>query len=861
MMVSRIKSYTYVHLASFLGLAGFLSLSLHLEQIGNLLIPTLVLFLVLYATYFWVDRVTGEVNILLSLVIFQVIIGWLILIRLEPQLAVRHLLWITLGCIALVMVLKFLFIFKNELILKYKLYWLFLTLLLLFIPLVLGIRVGGAKSWLDIGGLRFQPSEAAKLSFLIFVASWFKEKSSSLWKEAWPVWLGTLASLALLVLQRDLGTAMIFYLTFLIILYSISGKLKYAGQGLIFLAVGAIIAYFYFPHVQIRVQSWLNPWLEPDKGGYQILQSLFALAGGGIVGMGLGGGNPKLIPEAHTDFVFAVIGEQLGILGTTGVVLLYLFFAFFSLRRVQVIPTLGKRILAAGLTFVLVVQAFVIMGGVTKLIPLTGLPLPFMSYGGSSTISSFIMLGIIIWLEREKGFVPLVFRTRILNINKFIWLIYLLLILNLFYWQVYKAQDLFNHPLNSRWRLVEKHTARGTIFAADGSILAANTLDGSGRYYSLKEAAAHLTGYSSVKYGKAGLESYLNNMLLALSELSPGFIPENHRGFDVYTTINPELQKLAWRLHRENTGTSIVLDVKTGDILALVSSPAYDPNTLSANLKEFPKDEEALFFNRATQGLYPPGSVFKIITGAILLKLKPELAHMSTPLEPELSPEGYKIRDLVYRPSLNFRQALGYSSNTFFIKHLLDFSWPEIKKELLESFRITENFSTRELPIARAQLGEVLDKLDLAFSIIGQGEVLVTPMHMAIWAGAIANNGLLLEPNIIDKIVDEEGKIIEKRKPVVLGSVCSEKVAQVIIEGLKFSVQAGTGTKVGSDKITIGGKTGTAQNIHGDPHAWFVGIAPLDDPGIAVVTLVENGGRGGDTAAPIAKILLERALE
>jgi len=860
-MGNKIKSYTCLHLAAFMGLAGYMSLSIHLEGMQNLFVPTLTLLLVLYLTFFSVKHIIGEVDLLFILVTFMVIIGWLILIRLQPQLASRHLLWIGLGCLLLILSLKTLHILPNDFILKHKIYWILLTLILLFIPLVFGIRVGGAKSWLDIFGLRFQPSEAAKLSYLVFLASWFKDKASGAWQNSWPAWLGTIGCIALLVLQRDLGTALIFFLAFLLILYLTSGKLQYSIQGIVLLIIGSIIAYFSFPHVQIRALSWLNPWLEPEGSGYQIIQSLLALASGGLVGMGLGGGFPNNIPEAHTDFVFAVIGEQLGLLGTTGVVLLYLFFAFFSLKKAQFISTSGSRLLAAGLTCVLVVQAFVIMGGVTKLIPLTGLPLPFMGYGGSSTISSFGMLGIIIWLGREKGFVLSMSRNRLINISKFFSFIFLLLILNLGYWQVIKAHNLIKHPFNARSRLVEKFTTKGFIYAADGSLLAGNNDGDNGRYYPLKEAAAHITGYDSPKYGKAGLENSLNSYLYANTVLKPGFIGQKNRaGWNVYTTIKQELQKTAWLLHREKAGASVVVEVKTGNILAMVSSPSYDPNSLLKDWENYIENGSGVFLNRATQGLYPPGSVFKIISGTALLQLKPEVARESTFIEPQIDAGGYEIRDMLYRSNLTFQEALGYSSNLFFVKHFLDLNWEDVSQELQNRFMISEDFSSNEIPLAKAQLGKVIDQVDVAFTVIGQGEVVVTPLHIAIWTSAIANSGLILQPNIIDRIVDQQGIIIEKKKPTVLGRACSEENARIIIEGLKYSVQSGTGKNAKFPEITIGGKTGTAENIHGNPHAWFVGLGPLEDPKIVVVTIVENGGRGGDTALPIARSLIEGAL-
>ncbi|MFZ7103112.1 MAG: FtsW/RodA/SpoVE family cell cycle protein [Peptococcaceae bacterium] len=858
MMVNKNGYLTFLNLAVLLTFAGFMSLTVYGDRVNGLIWPTIVLLVALYMTNILIYKILNEQNLLFSIVTFMLVLGWLVLLRIEPALALRQLVWIILGCIFVVLLLRFLFIFSNDLILRYKLYWLFLTFILLAMPLLFGITVGGATSWLEICGLRFQPSEGAKVTFFVFLAAWFKDNSLGLSK-TWVAWLGTFVSICLLVLQRDLGTALVFYLVFLLLLYLATGKLKDSAIGLVLLVIGAVLAYQYFPHVRVRAMSWLNPWLDPDQGGYQILQSLFAFANGGLGGTGFGGGMPQVIPEAHTDFVFAVIGEQLGILGTIGVVILYLFFAFFSLKKAQLIPTLGSRLLAAGLSLVLIVQAFIIMGGVTKLIPLTGLPLPFMSYGGSSTISNFVMLGVIMWLSKEKSFVPAVSRRRLIYINRLIWGMFLALILNLTYWQVLAGGNLLEHPLNPRWRQVEKVTERGFIYGNDRSLLAGGT--NKVRIYPLKEAAAHLVGYSSVQYGKTGLESALDKYLLAIPDLTPGFIPEDRQGWDVYTTIDPRLQALAWDLHKENIGASIVLDVNKGDVLALVSSPSFDPNHLAEHWNLLKDSQNNKLFNRATQGLYPPGSVFKMISGAALLKLKPELRAEELKIPSQIEADGYVISDLIKKDALTFAEAIGFSSNIYFIESYLDYDWNVIKQELEKSFRISADYSIPALPVAQAALGEVVDKADIAATVIGQGEVLVTPMHMAVWAGAIAKGGLILQPRIIDKIVNTATGQEEKPAPVVMGSACSKEVAQIILDGMALAVNSGTAQNAKLPGVNIGGKTGSAENNHGITHAWFVGIAPIENPRIVVVTLVENGGRGGEAAAPIARLLLKAALD
>ena len=860
MMVKN--NYYYLKIATALGLAGFISHSLYKTENYFSGFPLLITLLVtLYITQFFLLRILKENNLLFNLTVFLIVIGFLILLKVNPQLATRQLLWIIMGCFICLISLTFLKYFSHDFVLKAKFKWLFLTIFLLSTPLIWGIEVSGATSWLEIWGLRFQPAEAAKLSFSVFLASWFKDNQEKRNLAGWPVWVSTFLCLALLVLQRDLGTGLVFYLVFLVFLYVSSGKLKGPILGLIFLVFGGLWAYYYFPHVENRILAWLNPWSEPHRGGYQIIRSLFALANGGIFGVGLGGGLPQMIPEAHTDFIFSALGEQLGLLGSTGAILIYIFFLHFSLQRAQSIPTIGSRLLAVGLTSLIIIQTLIIMGGVSKLIPLTGLPLPFMSYGGSAIVSNFVLLSIILWLERGQGAVELTHKIRIIKLKKLLFFLFLILVINLSFWQVIKAQDLKENPENPRWGLIEKLTARGTIYDSQGGILAGSSSNSTERYYPLKDSAAHLVGYISAIYGKAGLENTLEHYLLAIPDLKSGILPVNRQGWNVHTTINPRLQQLAGELLQNKKGAIVVLEVDTGNILALASGPSFNPNELTKYWNELQDNETGVFVNRATQGLYPPGSVFKILTGTVLLQLKPEVLKDKTHLPQEILVEGYKIKDMVYRPFLSFQEALGYSSNVFFIKHFLDFNWEEINLALEKSFQINNDFSTLGLSVAQASLGQVIDQPDFAATVIGQGEVLVTPLHMAVWAGAIANGGTMLKPRIVDKIVSSDDVVIMKTGLEVMAQVCSQDITQEILKGLAFTVEQGTGTRVQIPGVKVGGKTGSAENIQGPPHGWFVGIAPLDKPKYVVVVIIENGGSGGDSAAPVARRLLEAALE
>jgi cell division protein FtsW (lipid II flippase) len=295
---------------------------------------------------------------------------------------------------------------------------------LLLLPVVPGIgeEINGARLWASIGGLSFQPAEFGKILIVVFLASYLADKRELLAagvgplglpraKDLGPLLLAWGASLAVLFLERDLGASLLFFGVFVVMLWVASGRVSYLWIGLILFAVGAYIGYLAFSHVQDRIDFWLHA-LEPSKvtgtGYFQLAQSWFAMATGGMVGTGLGQGSPTLIPYVGSDFIFAAFGEELGMIGAVSLLLLYLVLIARGLRvGMERLDPFGK-LLATGLTTLVAVQTFVIVAGVTRLIPLTGVPLPLVSYGGSSRLATFVLLALLVRvsagpLERARG--------------------------------------------------------------------------------------------------------------------------------------------------------------------------------------------------------------------------------------------------------------------------------------------------------------------------------------------------------------------------------------------------------------------------------------------------------------------------
>jgi cell division protein FtsW (lipid II flippase) len=341
-------------------------------------------------------------------------LGLLLLYRIDEDLALKQAMWLVVGLIVFLLVLVFVRDLKS--LSKYK-FWIGAAgLLLLLITAVAGREINGAKLWLALGPVRFQPGEFAKVLLVVFFAAYLVDIREALTVSTRRVlgaplpplrYLAPLLtiwglSMALMVFMRDLGTSLLFFGALLTLLYVATGRFFYVLVGLVLFFAGATVLYLAFGHVQTRVDIWLDPWADPRGKGYQIVQSLFALASGGVFGRGLGQGylilqsGNSIIPYLESDFIFAAIGEELGLAGAAGIVLLYVVFAYRGLRIAMGARDDFARLLATGLTGIFALQAFLIVGGVIKLIPLTGITLPFVSYGGSSIVANFALVALLL---------------------------------------------------------------------------------------------------------------------------------------------------------------------------------------------------------------------------------------------------------------------------------------------------------------------------------------------------------------------------------------------------------------------------------------------------------------------------------
>lgn len=320
--------------------------------------------------------------------------GLIMLQRLNPELAVKQFVWMTLG-FSLALTIPFILRLIPRFEVFEKLYILFGYLLILS-TLVFGKEEYGSLNWIKIGSFGFQPSEIVKFLFIFYLASVLRKKVELPQLIETGILSGGLV--LLLVIQKDLGGALIFFMTYMVMLYIATSNeiLFFSGMGVA--SIGAVLAFKLFSHVRVRVSVWQNPWKDIDSGGYQIVQSLFALTTWGLLGCGLGRGMPQKIPVASKDFIFAAICEEFGIIFGIGIIFI---FILLLLRGIIIALNCTRRyysLLAAGIITMFAFQTFLIIGGVIKLIPLTGVTLPFISYGGSSVFVSILMLGLLQWI-------------------------------------------------------------------------------------------------------------------------------------------------------------------------------------------------------------------------------------------------------------------------------------------------------------------------------------------------------------------------------------------------------------------------------------------------------------------------------
>lgn len=435
------------------------------------------------------------------------------------------------------------------------------------------------------------------------------------------------------------------------------------------------------------------------------------------------------------------------------------------------------------------------------------------------------------------------------------------------FFQAFKAESVKMNSYNKRLWINEENILRGSILDRNGTILAYSVKQDNvmKRFYKYGRLYSHLIGYSYREYGKAGLELAYNNHLLNLNENSAideliNIVAPNTIGNNLELTIDHGTQEKARKLLSGKKGAIVLMNPKTGEIYAMVSLPDFNVSSLREDWGTISEDLNSPLLNRATQGLYEPGSSFKIITTASILKASG--INLNYDCTGTTTIDGYPFKD--YQNSshgeLNLSQALVVSCNTYFTEKSITVG-EESLRATAEGFMFNQNIPF-DLPVKlssypKGNLGDT----DLAASGIGQGKVLSTPLNMAMVASAIANNGEVVKPILVKNVLSSTGKVIKTNNTTTLAQGIDSLNANEIKEMMIQVIREGTGKNASIKNVQVAGKTGTAENASGKSHAWFIGFAPASDPKIAIaVVLEEEGSTGGSSAAPIARDLIIYAL-
>lgn len=858
-------------------------------------------------------------------------IGITFVTRLQPDASLGQVIFLFLGVALMVGTLA---VVKNlEVIKRYKYVLGIAGIVLLVLPMFIGTEIYGSKLWIKIGGFQFQPGEFAKVLIVLFLAGYLAENRELLsisnrtvlgikfprLRLLYPLFIVWGVCLLVVAFERDLGSALLFYTIFLIMLYVATGRVSYVIIGLALLAVGAFGMYQIMSHVQVRVAIWLDPFSDAQNLGYQIVQSLFSLADGGLAGVGIGKGMADIIPVVASDMIFAAIGEEMGLLGGSAVLLLFMLFAVRGLTTAARAKSDLAAFSAAGLTAAISFQAFTIVGGVTKLIPLTGVTLPFMSQGGSSLLASFVIVALLLragdeatgrsteiantstdlatagyrttvrgsHMRRpaldtpESGLLGRVALANRLTRTVFLFTaLFAVLIGNITYIQVIKASEYQDMPSNNHTINKARFIKRGSIITADGLTLAESVQQADGTYarsYPNGNLAAHAVGYYSQQYGTMGIENTQNDTLTGSKDYSSwqnalnSLAGISEPGNSVQLTIDSRIQRAAEQALAGRVGAIVALDPRSGAVLAWASAPTFDNTNIQAAIEAANASggADTSMYDRATLALYTPGSTFKVLT--LASALENGLATLDTTYN---SPGRMEIggADVVSigergHGKISLAKAFALSSNTVF-GQVADGLGAEKLVATARAFGYGQQLGLDFTTAASVMPNpEEMTEWELAWAgagqPVGQGHTpgpQATVMQNALMAATIANNGIAMNPYVVSQILAPDGTVLKTTRGHSLGQAVGSGTAEQVKQAMLDVVQNGTGSAAAIAGVKVAGKTGTAETNNANANSTFVGFAPYDTPTVAIAVVIEQNAKGEESAAAVGGQVLRAAL-
>lgn len=683
--------------------------------------------------------------------IVAILSGWglMVIFRLDVALGFRQTAWLSFCFIAVLVGIRFPQLLN--ILRRYKYVWLVSGLVLALLTFFFGTYPGGngPRLWLGCCGVYVQPSEFLKILLIIYLAAYLADSLPAgfkLMQLLTPTLILAGAALLILIAQRDLGTASLFIIIYMLIIYLASGKKRILLFSFIAILIALVVGYLVFDVIKLRVEAWLNPWLDPSGRSYQIVQSILAVANGGLFGRGLGLGSPGVVPVAQSDFIYSAITEEFGLAGAVALIVILGFLTVRGLAIALHAPNKFQRFLAAGVTTYLISQALLILGGTVRLLPLTGVTLPFISYGGSSLITAFFSAFLLLIISNQSEDQPAAIENgRSYLFIGSIFLIGLFMVAALTgWWSMIRADDLLSRTDNIRRVISDRYVLRGEILDRNNAVIAQSTGE-AGDYqrellYPLLSATV---GYSNPSYGQTGIEASMDSYLRGVSGNQTSTVWLNRELYSQYPTglnirlsLDLDLQRQADALMEGKTGGLVVMNAQTGEVLAIATSPTFDANKLDAQWETWIADSTAPLLNRVTLGQYPIGSA----TGAFLL------AHyLSDHSLPTLIPSydwsigvGESNSCAVYPGKDPSWSTLIASGCTSALTTLMQTSNIEELIAFYEELGFTSKSTTQVESIDANPLATVNNLSDFFTS----DSIRISPLQMAIAAAELTNGGI-----------------------------------------------------------------------------------------------------------------------
>ncbi len=738
-------------------------------------------------------------------IITQLMNGWglLTIWRINPFFGLRQTLWLSICTIISIILIRTPSIIKQ--LKRFKYFWLAVGLSLITLTFFFGTYPGGIgpKLWLGYKGIFFQPSEILKIILIIYLASYFSEKQSGsfdFFHTVIPTTVLVLASLIILVGQRDLGTALIFITIYIFMAYFVFGKKRILAVGSILLVFSAIAGYIMIDLIRIRFQAWILPWGDTQSSSYQIIQSIIALSAGGLFGTGIGLGYPNLVPLSHSDFIFTAIAEETGLIGSIGFISLLVMFLFRGIKISIESKNRFHRYLAAGITTYVIAQSILIIGGNIRLFPITGVTLPFVSYGGSSLLTSYLALSMLIIIsgQKEKKH-TLITNTNPSRIVTAIFTVCLAAItMTIGWWVIIRGNDLQNRSDNPRHLISNTFVKRGQILDRNNNLIA-ETEGKPGtfnRFYPYVPLSNSI-GYIHQKYGLYGIEKEYDEYLSGIKGYPAHTLWINYLLYDqppdgrsIRLTLDLDLQRAVDDLMKENQGAAVVMNAESGDILAISTYPFFNANQLEENWENWNNDENAPFLNRATQGTYPIGGLL-----SSLLLYKQDINSIKDFNNSKIFSSDKNTPECK-SPALDFDNWQSNVKNGCLstLSQLINF---ENLASINESPQFEFIFDVPKIGLPANIPIEISPDAIWIDLISGKDQIRTSPLQIAASLAPLSNGGYTTEPTILTSVNVSSGQWVilpHEEKQALMKPEKAAEIAQFLSsdEGKKWELSAVT---------------------------------------------------------------------